>query len=245
MVRAYKRRYGGSGSGRARSRAAAYRAAKRRSMVARGRYRVNRRPYRLPRAVAPKKRLVRLKYCELISLNPGVATLAYHNFSCNGMYDPNVTSTGHQPIGFDQHMAWFDHYTVIASKITIMGQAEDTTSEMLVGIFKNDDTTFLPTTAQHACELPDSKYKLVAEKDNGEGTTWRLTSKFNAKKDLSISKPLSEKDLAGTSGANPDEQTFWTIWAGPVGSADLASVNVWVHIEYIAVLTEPKDMIQS
>lgn len=202
--------------------------------------------YRLPRAVNPKKRLVRLKYCELISLDPAAAgALVYHNFSCNGMYDPNETGVGHQPIGFDQHMLWYDHYTVIGSKITIMGQAEDTTSEMLIGIFKNDDTAFLPTTAQHACELPGSKYRLVSEKDNGENTSWKLTSKFNAKKDTGISKPLSSEYLRGTTSSNPNEQNFWTIWAGAVGSADLASINVWVHIEYIAVLTEPKDMIQS
>lgn len=202
--------------------------------------------YRLPRAVNPtKSKLVRLKYCELIALNPGLGTLAYHNFSANGCFDPNVSGTGHQPLGFDQYMVFYDHYTVIGSKITIKGQAEDTTSEMLVGIFLNDDTAFLPTTGQHACELPGSRYTLVSEKDNGENTSWSLTRRYSTRKQDSSRAPLSNPDLKGSAASNPAEQTYFTVWAAPVGAADLAGVNVWVHIEYLIIFHEPKDLAQS
>lgn len=243
MVRIYKRRTPAS------SRSRAYRNARRKRTAARAaRYALARRPrrYRLPRAVNPtKSKLVRLKYCELINLNPGVGTLAYHNFSCNGAYDPNVTGVGHQPLGFDQYMTFYDHYTVIGSKITIRGQADDTAYEMLVGIFVNDDVNFLPTTGQHACELPGSRYTLVSEKDNGENTSWTITARYSARKNDSSRAPLSNPELKGSAGGNPTEQTYYTIWVAPVGSADLAAVNIWVHIEYLIIFHEPKDLAQS
>lgn len=43
------------------------------------------------------------RYVEgFIDLNPGaLGSNAPYTFSANGLYDPNITGSGHQPIGFD------------------------------------------------------------------------------------------------------------------------------------------------
>lgn len=197
------------------------------------------------RSFMPKRNLVRLKYVDTVSVDPGVGAIASYNFSTNSCYDPNATGTGHQPMGFDQYMTFYDHYTVIGAKITVQGQSEQTSVPIIAGIYKNDDTTFLPTTAPHACELPGVKYRFVAEKDNGTKSTFTLTSKFSHR-ELPIVKALGSNEVRGTVNSSPSEQTYWTIFVGPAdGTSDLNAHVLWVHIEYLVVFTEPKELAQS
>ena len=37
----------------------------------------------------------------------------------NSLFDPNLSGLGHQPRGFDQLMAVYEKYTVVAAKITV------------------------------------------------------------------------------------------------------------------------------
>lgn len=243
MVRTYKRRTRGSG-GRARSRAGYGRKRARAAAISRRRYR---RRYAIPqRAVTPKTKLAKLKYTQLVTLNPGPGAIANHLFCCNGAYDPDVTGTGHQPLGFDQYMVWYDHYTVIGAKITVTGVNEDTVNEMIVGLHKNDDTATLPTTTSHACELPSVHYKVVRPRGAGSGDGFKLVGKWGIKADSDfVGHNVGSNELRGTASSNPSERKYFNIFAGPIGSADLPSTNVWVHIEYLVVFSEPKEFGQS
>lgn len=212
--------------------------------LARAGYRIRSRT--LPRAVFPSKKLVRLKYTENITINPGAAgAIAYHQFSCNGMYDPNRTGVGHQPIGFDQWMSWYDHYHVIGSKITVYTRSVDTTTDTIVGIYKSDTNSFSPTTAEHACELPGAVYKHLPRTGTGDATSIKVRSKYSPRKDQSSSKVLSDDQLRGDANNDPTEQHYFTIFAAAPYSADPTTISVWVHIEYLAVFTEPKAPVQS
>lgn len=61
----------------------------------------------------------KLKYSTDIQLNATAASIDVHVFSANGLYDPDVTSTGNQPRLFDQYMALYNHYTVVAAAISV------------------------------------------------------------------------------------------------------------------------------
>ena len=63
----------------------------------------------------PKTKVVRLKYVEFFSSNTGTAVPAVKYFSANGCYDPYISGTGHQPRGFDQWTAFYDHYCALRS----------------------------------------------------------------------------------------------------------------------------------
>lgn len=42
-----------------------------------------------------KFKFAKLKYCEEITINAGIASCAVHAFRANCMYDPNSTGVGH------------------------------------------------------------------------------------------------------------------------------------------------------
>ena len=69
------------------------------------------------RSPVPLKMAATLLYSDQITLNPAAGTVSKHVFSANGLFDPNITGVGHQPRGFDQYMALYNHYTVIGARI--------------------------------------------------------------------------------------------------------------------------------
>ena len=74
---------------------------------------------RLPAIGMSSKKKVRLRYVTEITLNASGVGLSAHYFSANGMFDPDVTGTGHQPLYYDQWMVNYEHYQVLGSKIKV------------------------------------------------------------------------------------------------------------------------------
>lgn len=190
----------------------------------------------------PKQKLASFKYCDTINLTPG-ATVGSYRFSANGMYDPNITGTGHQPLGFDQLMAFYDQYTIIASKIHIKWLNQNS-NPLFCGLFLNDDTTTIPVSQTDFMEQTNSKYAILTPPTGSQDI---LTQKggFSAKKDLGISKPLSASQLLGTASTNPSEQMYYELFYYASGDTTANSIKAYVTITYIAVLTERKDLIAS
>jgi len=184
-----------------------------------------------------------LRYYEEFTLDPPTASITgNYVFSANGMFDPNITSTGHQPRGFDQLMAFYDHYTVTSSKIkvTFQKQAAQQIDNQIVGIVVYDTVPAF-TNLTDAIESRRVTYKPT---ETG-GTTSRhspiiLTQSCNMLKQHSTQAVLAKTDLSGTASANPTEQTYYGIFAG----ANYAGVDAtfWIVtalIEYTATFTEP------
>lgn len=97
----------------------------------------------------PKKMIMTHRYCANQSVQSSTGVMANYVFSCNGMYDPDITGTGGQPLYFDQMTAIYNHYTVIGSKVTIkVLNASPSTGIIGCGILINDDTATTPTTLE-------------------------------------------------------------------------------------------------
>lgn len=62
----------------------------------------------------PNRKFAKLKYhVNIGAMGPAVGALKAYEFRANGMYDPEVAIGGHQPYGFDQLIAQYNHYTVL------------------------------------------------------------------------------------------------------------------------------------
>ena len=82
-----------------------------------------------------------LKYYEAgINVTATTGLAGNHFFSANGCFDPNVTGTGHQPMGFDQMMLFYEQYTVVRSKISI-GMLSGGAVAPRSGVYLSPDTT--------------------------------------------------------------------------------------------------------
>ncbi len=70
----------------------------------------------------PSRYKAAMRYSEQISLSTGTIQGFYgteYSFRLNSLFDPDFTSGGHQPYGFDQIAAWYNRYIVTRVRIEL------------------------------------------------------------------------------------------------------------------------------
>lgn len=171
----------------------------------------------------------------------GVATA--YVFSANGLYDPNITGTGHQPMGFDQAMLFYEHYTVTHVKVTVNWLNTDIDDSAMVGILVAPDTT----VEANATRLNENGLlvKRIIQ-PNASGMNNKSMSilvdigKVNGKKDVT-----AENDFRGDVASNPVEQSYIHLFCYNFSSSNTVGLAFDVLLEYTAKFTEPRKMTQS
>lgn len=170
-------------------------------------------------------------------------------FSANGLYDPDITSTGHQPMGFDQLMTFFQHYTVLNAQISIQvrnylvvtGQCV----EMAVAIQRS--TTVL-SVWDRLIEAGNVTYGCISAIPNGGGPIppW-FRSRVRIADFQSVPNVLNDDTLRGTAAANPATQVYFVIYSRLPDAAGPSSEHLFfsVTMEFDAVFTEPLQPIES
>lgn len=184
-----------------------------------------------------------LRYVENgISVNPGAAGFAdSYVFSCNGIWDPNVSGVGHQPTGFDQLMLIYQEFQVIGAKIRVEFANTDTGAHQIVGVAVMGTATEQVDT-RVMIENGGCKYKTITPR-NGSRDFTTITMGVNPNKWLGRSKPRSVDELKGTSSGNPAQQCYFHVFAQDYGaSGDTAPVGLEVQIDYIVLFTKPREL---
>ena len=176
---------------------------------------------------------LRYKATIAVTLSGGIYT---HLFRCNGLYDPDHTGTGHQPLYFDQLMGIYNHYTVAASTV----RASFTSASSPIGTFSiyiDDDTS---ASGDNGGERPGG----VSVMSNNEASVPTLWKKWSAKDTFG---PMwrGQDDLVGTSSTDPTELSFFVIGWQSAGYTGGETCALDVLIEYTAVFDELKTVAQS
>ncbi len=192
-------------------------------------------------APLPKRLKATFIYADEEDLNSGAGTIAVHVFSCNGMFDPDVTAAGHQPRGFDQIMPFYDHYTVIAFHIecVYMPVAGE---NVRFGMFIKDTGTIETTWNDYMEQGSQKVWKCTGSRDN---TNARLILNVAPPKYLGITHALSSNVIRGTVGTNPSEGVFCHIVSVGLGTAAVTNYPIQLIITYTVILTEPQQPSQS
>lgn len=198
---------------------------------------------RVPRQLITNRFTRTLRYNTSVVLNPTAGVVAYHNYSANGLYDPDLTGAGHQPLGWDQMIGvFYDHAVVIGSKITLNVCPQSGTSSgiSLVGVDLRDTTGYALSKTE-TIEQGRSVWKMTGGTTGGRPQT--IVRKCNPNKFLGRSNPLSDPQLKNTISANATESAVWTVWcASPDEAIDPSAVTINVTIEYLTVFLEPKTL---
>lgn len=172
-----------------------------------------------------------------VVLNPTAGGLAdTHVFSCNGVYDPDVSGVGHSPAGFATLSELYNHYTVIGSKLTVTFNNRDGTYPQLVGAFVSANTTE-QVNPEDIIENGKGRNAFITTQ-SGSKQMATLTVKCPVGRFLGKKNLLSEDDCQGNAGSNPQEQCFFHVWAGPQEAVDTSPVYCTVRIEYICIWKE-------
>lgn len=192
----------------------------------------------------PKRVVCTLKYAGYRDLTSGSGLHATYRYSCNGLYDPDITGTGHQPMYFDNLMAIYDHYTVIGSKLVLKVVPKSATQGPgAVAVFVNDSTSQTMQNVGNAFEQSSgTDVKLLAP---GQSNPLVITKTWSAKRTFGGSV-LGNDNLQGTAAANPTEQSYYDIvFQDLTTTPTSATVQIFVELEFTAVFDELKQQDQQ
>lgn len=193
----------------------------------------------------PKFQKATLRYVEdNVALNPAVGAAANYFFNWLGLYDCNYTGAGHQPMGYDEYMSIYHHYTVIGAKCTAYFKNTDTNSEQFAGVSltATPDAKIVPTQL-----MENGMGKWVHLGPSGEGAEMgSVTVPVSTKRFFAHRSIMTGSQFKGSTSANPAEDAYFLIWAGPnKTSVDAGAVNVTVVLEFVVVFHEPRYLSQS
>lgn len=180
------------------------------------------------------------KYAQKFSLNPSSGGLAaVQIFSANGLYDPDISGIGHQPMGFDQIQAFYDHHVVIASKVKVWFSSRDgNIYDNIVSIHVMDDVG-PETDIQTTLERPLGVNQMLKA---GEGTSpVCLELGVNPIKYLG-KKTYDDDQLEGSVSSNPNEGVYFHVSAAPIQAVDAGQIDCYAVIEYVALMIEPRNI---
>lgn len=158
--------------------------------------------------------MVKLKYTEYIAFDTALGPATFYTFTGNGPFDPNVTGTGTQPLGYDQWSALYDQVLCYGSKITItpisLGSTVST-GTILYNVCPVVDTAEITglTTVAAVNQLPHGKNAAVYTINQ----TVPLTNYMTSAKMFGVPKAAIDIDDTYQSvvGANPVGLWKWVI----------------------------------
>lgn len=188
----------------------------------------------------PTRKAARLNYAEhftMASLIGGIAV--QHNYSCNGLFDPNITGAGHQPRGFDQVIPFYDHYVVVGTKIFVEF-VNNTNFPIRVGIMVRDSAPSGTATLQGVEEYRHKRFTTLDGMTMGGKSYGSVSMAINPSKFLGRSKALSDPNLRGSVSSNPAEQCYFVLYAYAVDAVQAVDVSAAVKIDYSSVFIEPR-----
>lgn len=200
--------------------------------------------FTIMRSPAPKMFKTSMRYADTISLNPGVGgAVNVHTFRANSLYDPDVTGIGHQPRGFDQLIALYDHYVVTNAKITVQfGAPNNETINYIVGISLQDDGT----TSTDIRDYLERGYTVNTMLGSGAGASpKKLVMYSDTAKFLGRSGVLQDSQLKGSDSGNPAETLVFHVFATSADLTDTGAIYIYVTIDFNAWFIEPKDVALS
>lgn len=203
----------------------------------------------VPRLVSnpfPKTKICRHRYTETVTLPAGttVGLTNQYVFRANGIFDPNLTGAGHQPLFRDAYADTYQHYSVLNSYITVTF-SQSTTAQKYYGLYLQDSSNKLQDDPRLISEQFGIRGPLNASQRNAP---YRLKKSFNAVKEMRTSsvKALMSDDAYKTAvGSDPGSTKvtrYFIVVHGPqLATETVAAETITVTITYVVAWQDPID----
>lgn len=164
----------------------------------------------------PDRLYVKLRYREQLSWTQLSGDLGDNVYRGNSCFDPDLTGTGGQPLGFDQWSTFYGYYTVLGSKIEVssMHNGGGSGANMArVGIVPtNISTAFAATDREVAEETPYAQWKHLTMAATGCGQAFQKSYMSTAKMEGSVRAAIQIADsYSALTTANPAAPWFWHV----------------------------------
>lgn len=191
-------------------------------------------PNQIYAATLPREQKVKLNYFELRSFTLTASIANDYLWNLNSIFDPNRTSTGHQPQGYDLWAAFYNRYRVDKTKVTFT-VAYTGSASMILTLLANNDGTAINDPSVLA-ESPLSTTRLHST--NGNPST--ITRTFDLAVLNGVSRAVYNTDdrYQAQIGSSPTEVLVAHTAVCDPGLTAVAC-NYTVLIEYYVTLFDP------
>jgi len=185
----------------------------------------------------PIKAKTCLRYVEDLggALNPGGGSYAQLFWKTNGLFDPNDALGGHQPYGFDQYAALYNHYKVWKSVCTVEFFNSPTYPlGFTVGLNITPGASDPDAPQTKMEKAPKKTYGWICENKPVHTTslTWVAKDYFGAQKD--------DDSMSAAVTADPTELSHFEVWCQN-NSGSAAFCGARLTIDYYVEFSEPKN----
>jgi hypothetical protein len=180
-----------------------------------------------------------LRYHTNVSIAVTTGAVNTYVFRANDLFDPDFTSTGHQPMGFDQMMVFYNHFAV--NKCRIYVQANNTASGCMHAGVRLDASSTALTSADQILEFGGVTCDVLEAKN-----TYGCVKSFDLSVDIAKIQGIprqnitTDPNLRGDAGTSPVEATYFHLFAWDPNSLS-GTVNFDVILEYDSWFMEPRD----
>ena len=175
-------------------------------------------------------------FCEFIyatkfTINPPAAGLTgAYQFTLNGLFDPDITGVGHQPVNFDQVALMFERYHVTRAEVKASVIASG--SQQLAGITVSRDVT-IPSAFEVFTENGLTQWGHVDNAASGQAV-----KEFTMSVDLASMWGMTPNQFRGHDrcdalfSANPQEQAYLLCWMCDAQTGDPGASAWAIEIRY-------------
>lgn len=141
-------------------------------------------------------------------------------------------------MGFDQMMLYFNHYTVLRSRIRVVFATTAAATPVTVGLSITGNPTPL-TVIEQIVENGDVQFQqLTYAGDFGSQAT--LASSVDAGHFQTVPVTLDDPNMRGDAASNPTEQLYYNLHCWNATSAGVVSCTFQLLVEYDVVFHEPR-----
>lgn len=167
---------------------------------------------------------------------PALLGGANYTYSLNGLFDPNITGVGGQPVGFDPIMVMFLAYRVIETRFEITA-ANRTANSFAFG-YSINQTNALPNNPSAWLVDPKSTCVQVGSVAGNRGMV-KIDRTVRPWEQLGI--PMiqyrSNREYTGSALANPSIQPYLIVWG--TGNTAVADFDIIIRLSYRVEFLNP------
>lgn len=196
--------------------------------------------------VCPDSVTVPLTYFSYDSYTAAYA--GQHLYSLNSVFDPDITGTGTQPVGFDQWSAFYNRYRVDKVRVEVDYSNLSTISATDVLLIANNDNGSLTGQAafQSATCAPFASDQLLSIAGSGKDSC-RIVRTFDVAKVLGVDKVRhrSNPDYSAVTTANPSENAYIHVVAQDVLYNNNITIRFKIKITYLTTFFDRNQLGQS
>lgn len=179
---------------------------------------------------------IRMRYVDTQQFTfAGASAMKSDDWYANGLFDPYVAAGGHQPMGFDQALAYYQFAFVESSKCTVTMSTDTAalTEPLRVGVYAFANLASPYTDWRTMQESGVKTTSLSGTPDKAVV----CTASFNNKAMFGMLATNNVADFANSGSANALRTCTYRVWVQPEQVAVItANVGITVQLDYVVTL---------